>query len=146
MHIGELARQAGLRTSAIRYYEEIGILAPAGRISGRREYGPEALNTLSLVQAAQKAGFTLEEIRALMSTITNGQRSSKAWPALAHAKLDELDDSIKRLKAARAALVDALDCACAGKADACKLVTRMRSSDAARPRRASAAPARRSRT
>src|SRR5690606_29340279 len=121
-----LARQVGLRSSAIRYYEEVGILAPARRVSGRRDYGPEALDTLQLVRAAQNAGFSLEEIRTLVAAIGSKRHSSRTWSALARAKLDEIDQSIERLTAARAALVDALDCACAGKADACKLVARLR--------------------
>lgn len=122
MRIGELARQVGLRTSAIRYYEELGVLAPPARVSGRREYGLEAVGALRLVLAAQQAGFTLGEVRTLLSILTSQQGASGRWPELARAKLEELDEGIERLRAARAVLVDAIDCACAGEADACKLV------------------------
>jgi MerR family redox-sensitive transcriptional activator SoxR len=135
MRIGELARQVGLRTSAIRYYEELGLLEPARRVSGRREYGSDALNTLRLVRAAQQAGFSLDEIRTLLSTISSKQPRSDTWVDLARTKLEHLEESIERLRAAHAALTDALDCACAGAADACKLVARTESGARTRPRR-----------
>ena len=124
MRIGELADRVGLRTSALRYYESIGILAPAGRIAGRRQYDHEALNTLRLLQAAQHAGFTLAEARALLSLLKHNHRASQRWRETAQAKLHTLDGRIARLRAARAALAAAIDCACAGRAAACVLVAK----------------------
>ena len=122
MRIGALARTAGLRPSAIRYYESLGLLPPAARLSGRRDYDGEALNTLRLIQAAQRAGFTLAETRGLLALLRNGPRSSRRWQELARAKLDELGATIAGLESARSALAAAVDCACAGKAAACTLV------------------------
>ncbi len=64
--IGELARRAGVRTSALRYYEDVGVLPVARRVSGQRRYAPEALQRVAVVQVAQEAGFTLAEIRLLL--------------------------------------------------------------------------------
>lgn len=122
MRIGDLARRTQLRTSALRYYESIGLLPAAARISGRREYDGNALNTLQLIQAAQRAGFTLAETRSLLALLRGGPQSVRAWQAAARTKLAELDTTIARLESARDTLADAIDCACGGKAEACKLV------------------------
>ena len=63
--ISEVARQVGLQASAIRYYERIGILLPAQRISGQRRYEPTVLYRLAVIQRARQIGFTLDEIRQL---------------------------------------------------------------------------------
>ncbi len=66
--IGELARQVGLRTSALRYYEGEGLLEPAGRTeAGYRLYEPSSADTVRLIQRAQRLGFSLAEIRALLT-------------------------------------------------------------------------------
>ena len=59
MTIGEVARQVGIATSAIRYYEEIGLLPPPARVNGRRRYDWSAVQRLCVIEYAQQAGFTL---------------------------------------------------------------------------------------
>ena len=66
MTVGEFARHAGLRASAVRYCERLGLLPPPPRRSGRRVYGPEAFAHLALVRVARECGFTLEETRQLL--------------------------------------------------------------------------------
>ncbi|MDR6497207.1 DNA-binding transcriptional MerR regulator [Burkholderia ambifaria] len=67
MKIGELARASGLAASRIRFYEASGLLEPARRqANGYREYGPEALTRLAIIDRAQRAGFALDEIRAVL--------------------------------------------------------------------------------
>ena len=61
--ISEVARQVGLQASAIRYYERIGLLPRAPRISGQRRYDTTALYRLAIIQRARQLGFTLTEIR-----------------------------------------------------------------------------------
>ena len=74
MRIGELAEQAGISTKAIRYYEQIGILAPPARTaSGYRSYDQAALGRLGFVRAAQAVGLTLGEIRQVIAFRDNGQ-------------------------------------------------------------------------
>jgi MerR family redox-sensitive transcriptional activator SoxR len=124
MKIGELARRRGMRTSAVRYYESIGVLSPAGRVSGRRDYGEDAVDALRLVQALQEVGFTLAQIRALRG-LPASQRTPTKWREEARAKLRELDASIRQLREARRTLAKSLDCACDGRADACPLVESM---------------------
>ena len=74
MRIGELAEQAGISTKAIRYYEQIGILAPPARTpSGYRSYDQAALGRLGFIRAAQAVGLTLGEIRQVIAFRDNGQ-------------------------------------------------------------------------
>jgi MerR family redox-sensitive transcriptional activator SoxR len=126
MRIGELARRVGVPASALRYYESRGVLPAPRRVSGRREYGADAVDAVELLRAAQAAGFTLAEARALLSSLARRERPSPAWPDVARAKLAQLDVTIGRLRAARAALAAAVDCACAGRASACSLVASTR--------------------
>jgi len=66
--IGRLARTAGLSTSAVRYYERTGLIAPAGRTAGNyRYYGPDALERLRFIRAAQRAGFALDDVATLLA-------------------------------------------------------------------------------
>jgi DNA-binding transcriptional MerR regulator len=68
MRIGELAKNAGVATSAVRYYEEAGLLSPAVRTeAGYRLYPPEALGRVQFVQRAKSLGLTLGEIRLLLA-------------------------------------------------------------------------------
>jgi MerR family redox-sensitive transcriptional activator SoxR len=89
--ISEVARQAGLRPSAIRYYEQIGILPAAQRVSGQRKYGLSTVYQLTVLRRAQEAGFTLEEIRRLFSGFQSSTPLSARWRELAERKQIELD-------------------------------------------------------
>ena len=59
MTIGAVAALSGRRPSSIRYYEQIGLLSPAARVSGRRVYGPDTIRTLAVIETGQRAGLTL---------------------------------------------------------------------------------------
>lgn len=96
MRIGQLARTVGLNTSAIRYYEDKGLLAASARTdSGYRLFGEDAVQRLRLIQFGQRLGFSLEELQALM-------RQESGW---------DHDDILQRLDAKLAeaqTLIDAL--------------------------------------
>jgi len=72
--ISEVAKQIGLRPSAIRYYEQIGILPPIQRVSGQRRYEVTALHRLVVIQRARQTGFTLTEIKQLFFDFELGRR------------------------------------------------------------------------
>jgi MerR family redox-sensitive transcriptional activator SoxR len=121
--IGQLARRAGLNTSAIRYYERIGVLPPPARESGQRRYGEDAVRRLEVVEVAKRAGFTLDEARVLLERSEAGSPAFEALRELAERKLPEVDALIARAKAMRAWLAAATDCSCTS-FDACELFER----------------------
>ncbi len=96
--IGKLAKQVGLRTSALRYYEEEGLLAPDGRSdSGYRLYKPEAAQRLHLIQRAQRLGFSLADIRTLLEAWDTGHLSNAALLSTAENRYLALEGQITRL-------------------------------------------------
>jgi MerR family redox-sensitive transcriptional activator SoxR len=97
--ISQVARQAGLRPSAIRYYEQIGVLLPADRSGGQRRYDNTALYRLAVVQRARQIGFTLEEIRQLFFGFRNSASASQRWRKLSQRKLVELESLAGQIKA-----------------------------------------------
>jgi MerR family redox-sensitive transcriptional activator SoxR len=101
LHISEVARQVGLRPSAIRYYEQIGLLPPAQRVSTQRRYDTTALYRLAIIQRARQLGFTLDEIRQLFFGFGNAARASERWQKLSQRKLAELDSLMDGIKAVR---------------------------------------------
>ena len=106
MTIGELSRRSGLATSAIRYYERIGLLPRTARLSGRRSFDEDALLRLAIVSAAAETGFTLAEIKQLV----NG--SGRKWREAVTGKIAELDQAVRRTKAMQQLLRQALECGC----------------------------------
>ncbi len=110
--ISDVARVFGLRTSAIRYYEQIGILPPAMRKNGQRRYDNSALFRLAVVQRARETGFTLEEIRELFFGFPPGTRPPKRWHELSQRKIAELQARMKRLKLMETLLKRMENCRC----------------------------------
>jgi MerR family redox-sensitive transcriptional activator SoxR len=121
MTIGEVAARAGVRASAIRYYERVGVLPPAERESGRRRYTVETVDRLGFIDVAQQAGFSLPEIRELLQESPDGDAAARLQ-ALARAKLPEVEALIARATAMRNWLELATDCDCST-LDACALFT-----------------------
>ena len=105
--IGELARRTGAAPSALRYYEEIGLLSPPARVSGQRRYAPDAVGVVGAVLFLADVGFTLAEIEQLMAARST---SPPSWRELARRKLVELDERIAEAQAARVAVEHALAC------------------------------------
>jgi DNA-binding transcriptional MerR regulator len=105
--IGELARLAGVSASAVRYYEEVGLLPAPARISGQRRYPESAARLVAAILLYSDAGFTLAEQKALISSraSTAGDRRQ-----LMERKLAELDEQIARAQAAREAIRHGLRC------------------------------------
>ncbi len=109
LDIGEVARQAGVRPSTLRYYEDLGLLTSASRAGGRRQYDESVLRRLDVVAFAKESGFTLGEIRGLLSGpghATDGRH------ALTRRKLDEVDARIARAQVMRSLLQAWLECDC----------------------------------
>jgi MerR family transcriptional regulator, redox-sensitive transcriptional activator SoxR len=112
LSIGEIAKRTGVRTSALRYYEEAGILPTPARANGRRRYDAGAIHRVEVLRFAQQAGFTLEEIKTLFHGFRAETPLNKRWQTLAQAKLRELDELARRIQRMRQALEIALKCGC----------------------------------
>src|SRR4030095_14314976 len=112
MAISDVARVFGLRTSAIRYYEQIGILPPAMRKNGQRRYDKTALFRLAVVRRARETGFTLEEIRELFFGFPAGTPPPKRWHELSRRKIAELREQMRRLQLMETLLKRVEDCRC----------------------------------
>src|SRR5215469_11287403 len=102
--ISQVAQQIGIQTSAIRYYEQIGLLPRAQRMSGQRRYDSTVLCRLAIIQRARQLGFTLTEIRQLFFGFRDFTGPSERWRTLSRRKLAELDHLMAGIKAVRALL------------------------------------------
>jgi DNA-binding transcriptional MerR regulator len=105
--IGALAQRTGVATSALRYYERIGLLSPAERARGRRHYTSSSAERVALIRLYQDAGFTLAEIGELLAARTQGRRG---WGHLAERKIAELDARIADAQRAKKLINHALEC------------------------------------
>lgn len=115
--IGEVAARAGVATSAVRYYERLGLLEPDGRQSGQRRYRTVTLRRLVFIGMLQDAGLTLEDIGVVV-----GAGTVEEWRAVARERLVALDAEIERLQRARAYLEGALLCRFDHPATDCKVM------------------------
>ena len=120
MTIGAVAAQAGRWPSSIRYYEQIGLLPPAARVSGRRVYDPDTVRTLAVIETGQRAGLTLDEIRDLLSATPDDQAAIERLRELAIRKLPRVKELIERTEIVRDWLEAAARCECPG-LDECPL-------------------------
>jgi MerR family transcriptional regulator, redox-sensitive transcriptional activator SoxR len=112
LSIGEVARRAGVRTSALRYYEEAGILPRAGRVNGQRRYSEYLVNLVEVARFARSVGFSLAEIKRLFSGMQGRKDLRAQWRPLARAKLAELDLVIARALRMKNAIESGLECGC----------------------------------
>ena len=113
LSISEVARKIGLRPSAIRYYEQIGILPPVKRIRGQRRYDTIVLSRLAVIHRARQSGFTLPEIRELFFGFERGTGAAARWQKLSERKLAEIEAAIDRLRAVQRGLSQLRDsCRC----------------------------------
>ena len=110
MRIGEVARRAGVRVSLIRYYEDIGLLPEAARVSGQRRYDETVLRRLAVIDVAQRAGLSLDEIRELVKH--GNDPLSDRLRELADRRLPEIDALIERATRVRTWLESATRCDC----------------------------------
>ena len=110
MPIGEVAERARMSASRIRFYEARGLLPEPERAGGKRRYGEEVLRRLAIIDAAQRVGFTLEEIRDLLGS--RDELAHERLRQLAVLKLPELDDLIARATSVRRVLKICSQCSC----------------------------------
>ena len=110
--IGELARQAGVATSALRYYEKAWLLPSPARASNRRQYDPGVLGRIRIILLARDAGFSISETRTFLNGFPVGTRPALRWRAMAKRKIAELDELTTRLSQMRSILNATFNCEC----------------------------------
>ncbi len=110
--IGQLAQRFGLKTSAIRYYERVGVLPEPDRERGQRRYDAGAVKRLEVLEVAKRIGFSLAEARLLLERTEAGAAAYEVLPELAGQKLLEIDALIARAETMRTWLSSAAACSC----------------------------------
>ncbi len=106
LDIGEVAARSGMKPSALRYYEEAGLISPVARHGLRRQFAPEVLLRLTLIAMGKAAGFPLDQIAAMFGP--NGEPSLPR--DVLHARADAIDQTIRELAALRDTLRHVADC------------------------------------
>jgi DNA-binding transcriptional MerR regulator len=107
--IGELALQADLAATTLRYYERIGLIHSPARVGGQRRYDDSILARLDVIRLCKAAGFALDEIQLLFADDAPGRPASRA---LAEIKLAEIDARIAELQRAREIIEWGMRCTC----------------------------------
>ena len=115
--IGEVAEQAHVATSAIRYYERLGLLIADTRTSGQRRYRVATLRRLVFIRMLQDAGLALGDIGGILEAADVGE-----WKGIARRRLEHLDEQIATLQKAREYLSGALGCRYDHPATDCKIM------------------------
>ena len=110
--IGAVAGLSRKRPSTIRYYEQIGLLPAPPRMSGQRRYGADTMRTLAVIETAQRAGLTLDEIRALLAVSPGDSEAVERLREIAERKLPEIIAQIERSQIIRGWLECAARCEC----------------------------------
>lgn len=111
--IGELAKRSGVAASALRFYEDAGLLASGRSAAGRRQYPRSVLRRVAFIRAAQAVGLTLEEIRAALATLPDGRTPTPAdWARLSRSWQPLLDARIEALTRLRDHLTSCIGCGC----------------------------------
>lgn len=110
MKIGDVARQSGLPSKTIRYYEEIGLIRPAIRQdNGYRDYDDRAIRMLHFVKRARGLGFSVADCRNLLSLYQDRDRASADVKALARHRVEDIDRKVAELQDMRQALLHLID-------------------------------------
>jgi len=109
--IGQVAARVGVRASRIRYYEDVGVLPRPQRVNGHRRYGDDVVRRLVVIDAAQRVGLSLSEIRPLTRPDA-GRRANESIRAIAERKLPDIEALIEHAEAVKRWLEVARSCEC----------------------------------
>lgn len=114
MNIGDAARASGISAKMIRHYEGVGLLPEAARTeAGYRQYTDREVHVLKFIRQSRELGFSLEQVRELLSLWQNRRRPSRLVKALAQAHIQELDAKLDEIRAMKSTLQHLVD-GCAG--------------------------------
>ncbi|SJZ41668.1 MerR family transcriptional regulator, redox-sensitive transcriptional activator SoxR [Enhydrobacter aerosaccus] len=112
--IGEVAKRSGVAASALRYYEECGLIASEGRTgSGHRRYARSVLRRLAFIVFAQRIGLSLEQIGTELAKLPDGRiPKARDWARLSRPWTDQIDRRIAELQRLREGLTRCIGCGC----------------------------------
>lgn len=110
--IGEVARRAGVRASAVRYYEKRGLIAAERGAGGRRVFTMESVEQIGLIRYAKSLGFSLRDIRKLLNGYPEETTAGERWSELAAVKLVEVEALLQRVERMRDGLQRISACKC----------------------------------
>jgi MerR family redox-sensitive transcriptional activator SoxR len=111
--IGQVSARSGVAPSALRYYEQQGLVAPARTPGGARRYPRSVLRRLAFVRAAQNVGLSLAEVKAALDTLpADRPPTARDWARLSRGWRDRLDEQIAALTQLRDGLTSCIGCGC----------------------------------
>jgi MerR family redox-sensitive transcriptional activator SoxR len=111
--IGELAARSGVRPSALRFYEQAGLVSAERTAGNQRRYARSTLRRVAFIRAAQRVGLTLEEIRTALATLPADRTPTRAdWRRLSRSWQSELETRIMTLQRLRDQLTSCIGCGC----------------------------------
>jgi MerR family redox-sensitive transcriptional activator SoxR len=111
--IGDVAGRSGVATSALRFYEDQGLIASERNVSGHRRYPRSVLRRVAFIVFAQKIGLSLEEIRAELAKLPRNRAPDRAdWAKLSSSWTRRIDDRIAELERMKAGLTECIGCGC----------------------------------
>jgi MerR family transcriptional regulator, redox-sensitive transcriptional activator SoxR len=120
--IGAMSERTGVAQSALRFYEDEGLIHTTRAPSGHRRYARDTLRRVAFIRVAQRVGLTLEEIRAALATLPDNRTPTQHdWERLAESWRPRLDEQIAMLERLRDRLVGCIGCGCLSMT-ACRLV------------------------
>jgi MerR family redox-sensitive transcriptional activator SoxR len=111
--IGDLASRTGVATSALRFYEDFGLLKPERTVSGQRQYPRSMLRRVSFIRAAQRVGLSLDQIRTALADLPDGRSpTAEDWARLSQGWRPLLEARIAALERLRDQLDQCIGCGC----------------------------------
>ena len=111
--IGQVAERTGVATSALRYWEELGLVSSVRTTGNQRRYERATIRRVSFIRAAQRVGLSLEEIAASLSTLPDSRTPTASdWARLSRSWRPRLDEQIRRIERLRDQLDSCIGCGC----------------------------------
>jgi MerR family transcriptional regulator, redox-sensitive transcriptional activator SoxR len=111
--IGQVAERTGAATSALRYWEDLGLISSVRTTGNQRRYERATIRRVSFIRAAQRVGLSLDEIGAALATLPNGRTPTATdWARLSRTWRPRLDEQIRRIEKLRDQLESCIGCGC----------------------------------
>ena len=111
--IGQLSERSGVATSALRYYEDQGLISSERTTGNQRRYAQATLRRVAFIRSAQRVGLSLDEIHDALDTLPDGRTPTKAdWARLSKSWRPRLEEQIRRIERLRDNLDGCIGCGC----------------------------------